>query len=241
MSFRHVWAMTRKEFDHIVRDRSTLILVLFTPTLILLLMAYALTVDLKNIPIAVLDFDRTQASQAFIQQITAGQALDLYTYAASMDEVNDLLMRGNIKAAVIISHGFARDLASMDCMQVQVIIDGTEPQSGDFAVQHIMQQADAFVTQTLADQLAAAQLEWMGFIVSSRGSGPTSEFPRTTIYDHTGRTKGSSLNQLQAVLSVVDADVVMSSSDRNVDFTVVIGDNYTSCATSAWQAFPQPE
>ncbi len=77
MSIKHIWAVTRKEFDHIVRDRSTLFLVLFTPTLILLLMAYALTVDLKNIPIAVFDMDRSQTSQAFIQQITAGQDLDI--------------------------------------------------------------------------------------------------------------------------------------------------------------------
>ena len=47
MKIRHIWAVTRKEFDHIVRDGSTLFLVLFTPTLVLLLMAYALTVDLK--------------------------------------------------------------------------------------------------------------------------------------------------------------------------------------------------
>ncbi len=104
---RHIWAVTRKEFNHIVRDRSTLILVLFTPTLVLLLMAYALTVDLKNMPIAVLDYDRSQTSRDFIQQITAGQDLDLYAYAATMDEINAMLLRGQIKAAVIIAPGFA--------------------------------------------------------------------------------------------------------------------------------------
>ena len=108
MSFRHIWAVTRKEFDHIVRDRSTLFLVLFTPTLVLLLMAYALTVDLKNIPIAVLDMDRSQTSQAFIQQISAGQDLDIYAYATSMQEINAMLMRGQIKAAVIIAPEFGR-------------------------------------------------------------------------------------------------------------------------------------
>ncbi len=46
-----------------MRDRSTLILVLFTPTLLLLLMAYALTVDIKHVPLAVLDYDRTAAIQ----------------------------------------------------------------------------------------------------------------------------------------------------------------------------------
>ena len=48
MKIRHIWAVMRKEFDHILRDRSTLFLVLFTPTLVLLLMAYALTVELSG-------------------------------------------------------------------------------------------------------------------------------------------------------------------------------------------------
>ena len=77
MSPRHIWAVTRKEIHHIFRDRSTLILVLATPTLMLLLMAYALTVDIQHVAIAVLDFDRSQTSRDFVQQVTAGQDLDL--------------------------------------------------------------------------------------------------------------------------------------------------------------------
>ena len=60
VKLRHIWAVTRKEFNHILRDRSTFILVLFTPTLLLLLMAYALTVDIKHVPIAVLDRTRVR-------------------------------------------------------------------------------------------------------------------------------------------------------------------------------------
>ncbi len=158
MSLRHLWAVTRKEFNHIVRDRSTLFLVLFTPTLVLLLMAYALTVDIHHVPIAVLDYDRSQTSQAFVQQITAGQDLSLYAYAASMDEIDAMLMRGQIKAAVIIAPGFASDLLSLKGLPLQVIIDGTEPNSGNFAVEHISQRAEQFVNQALGDQLVAAGL-----------------------------------------------------------------------------------
>ena len=147
MSIRHIWAVTRKEFDHIVRDRSTLFLVLFTPTLVLLLMAYALTVDLKNIPIAVLDMDRSQTSQAFIQQITAGQDLDVYAYATNSEQINAMLMRGQIKAAVIIAPGFASDLQALKGIPLQVIIDGTEPESGNFAVEHIAQRARGIYRQ----------------------------------------------------------------------------------------------
>ena len=155
MSIRHIWAVTRKEVHHIVRDRSTLILVLLTPTALLLLMAYALTVDLKHVPLAVLDYDQSQVSRAFVQQITAGQDLDLYAYAVSMDEVEAMLMRGEVKAALVISPGFAADMQALRGMPMQVIIDGTEPESGSFAVEHIAARAEEFVADALAGQLAA--------------------------------------------------------------------------------------
>ncbi len=156
MSIRHIWAMTRKEFNHIVRDRSTLFLVLFTPTLVLLLMAYSLTVEIKHVAIAALDFDKSPASRAFIQQITAGQDLDLYAYAESMDEIDALLMNGRIKAAVIIAPNFARDIQAFRGMPMQIIIDGTEANSGHFAVEHITRRAEQFISQRLSAELQAA-------------------------------------------------------------------------------------
>jgi ABC-type multidrug transport system permease subunit len=155
VSLRHIWAITLKEFNHILRDRTTLILVLFTPTLLLLLMAYALTVDIKHVPIAMLDYDRSPTSTRFIQQISAGEDLDIYAYASSMQEVDSLLMQGQIKAALIINHGFASDLLSLKGLPLQVIIDGTEPQSGNFAVDQIAARAQAFANQTLGQKLQA--------------------------------------------------------------------------------------
>ncbi len=157
-AWRHIWAVTRKEFDHIFRDRGTLFLVLFTPTLVLLLMAYALTVDIQHVPVAVLDYDRSQDSQTFIQQVMAGQDLDLYRYVNSMDEIQSLLMQGKIKAAIILAPGFSRDLQALQGLPIQVIIDGTEPNSGNFAVEHIAQRAEAFINQALSGQLRAAGL-----------------------------------------------------------------------------------
>jgi ABC-2 type transport system permease protein len=159
VSLRHIWAITLKEFNHILRDRTTLILVLFTPTLLLFLMAYALTVDIKHVPIAVLDYDRSPTSTRFIQQISAGEDLEIYAYASSMQEVDSLLMQGRVKAALVINHGFASDLLSIQGLPLQVIIDGTEPQSGNFAVDQIAARAQDFVIQTLGQKLQALGME----------------------------------------------------------------------------------
>ena len=155
MSPRHIWAVTRKEIQHIYRDLSTLFLVLATPTLLLLLMAYALTVDIRHVSIAVLDYDRSQKSRDFIQRITAGQDLDLYAQVNSQDEIEEMLMRGEIKAALIIDPGFAKELLALRGMPMQIIIDGTEPESGGFAVDHIAWRAEEFVSEILGSQIEA--------------------------------------------------------------------------------------
>lgn len=152
MSFRHLLAVTKKEINHILRDSYTLFLVLFTPILLLIFMAFALTVDLKNIPIAVIDHDRSQTSRAFVHQITAGQDLDLFAHVDSMDEIEHLLMKGEIKAAVIISPKFSQDLFSLQGVPLQIIIDGTEPASGGFAVDHIGLRAEEFINDMLNEQ-----------------------------------------------------------------------------------------
>lgn len=154
MSVRHIWAITRKEIQHILRDRSTLILVLFAPTALLLLMAYALTVDIRHVPLAVLDFDRSQTSTAFVQRLTAGDDLDLAAQPTTIDQVQELLLRGQVKAALIIAPGFTRELQALRGIRLQVIIDGTEPQSGNFAVDHIASRAQEFVIQSLRGQLS---------------------------------------------------------------------------------------
>ncbi|MEE8355693.1 MAG: ABC transporter permease [Anaerolineales bacterium] len=162
MSFRHIWAVIRKEIQHILRDRGTFILVLITPTIVLLIMTYALSADIQHVPIALLDYDQSATSRSYIQHITAGDDLDLYINAGSIDEIEELLTRGKIKAAVIIDPGFSEDLLAMRGFSLQIIIDGTEPESGGFAVDHIGWRTEAF-----ANQILASQFQTRGFALDS--------------------------------------------------------------------------
>ena len=137
MSFRHLWAVTRKEIQHIFRDKMTFFLVIMTPVVLFFVFSYALVVTMQHVPIAVLDYDRSQTSRAFVQQITAGDDLELYAQVNSMQEIEDMLVRGEIKAALIIDPGFSSDLSALKGLNLQIIIDGTEPESGGFAADHI--------------------------------------------------------------------------------------------------------
>jgi ABC-type multidrug transport system permease subunit len=153
VSLRHLRAVIRKEINHILRDRTTFVLVLLAPILLLFLMAYALTVDIEHVPIAVLDYDRSSTSRAFIQRITEGDDLDLYAMVDSLGDIENLLMHGEIKAALVINPTFEDDLLSLRGMPLQIVIDGTEPESGGFAVDHIGGRAEEFVGELLAGQM----------------------------------------------------------------------------------------
>jgi ABC-2 type transport system permease protein len=154
MSPRRLLAIARKEIWHILRDRGTLILVLITPTAMLILMAYALTVDIRQVPIAVLDRDRSALSRSFVQQITAGDDLQLAAQVDSLEEIDRMLVRGSIKAAVVLQPDFSRALTGLQGLPLQIIIDGTEPESGGFAVDHIGSRAERFVTRLVSQQFS---------------------------------------------------------------------------------------
>jgi len=159
MSLKHIWAVTLKELRHIRRDWMTLFLVTLTPTALLFLMAYAVTVEIRHVPIAVLDYDRSPTSRAFIQQITVSDDLELYQQVSSMDEIEDLLLRSEIKAAVVIPPAFESELLAMSGIPLQVIVDGTEPQSGGFAVDRIGARTEQFASELLAEQLRARGIQ----------------------------------------------------------------------------------
>ena len=159
MSFRRLRAVTRKEILHILRDRMTLFLVLFTPTILLFIMAYAITVDLRHVPIAVLDYDRSSISRSLVQKITAGEDLDLYAQVNSFEEIEKMLIHGEIKAALIFDPDFSNDLISLRGFPMQIIIDGTEPQSGAYAVDHIALRAEELINTQLTKQIQALGLD----------------------------------------------------------------------------------
>ena len=156
MSLRHIWAITRKELIYIRRDRASLFLVIFTPVFLLMLMSYALVADVEHVPLVVLDQDRSASSRAFIQQLTLGDDIDLELQVGSMDEIEEALLDGHAHAALIIPFGFEADLVAMRGLPLQVLINGTEPQTGDFALTRLTERAEQYIMPYMEEYLAGS-------------------------------------------------------------------------------------
>jgi ABC-2 type transport system permease protein len=156
MSWRRVLSVMRKEWWHIVRDRTSFVLLMLSPVLFLVTMGYAFSIDIKDVRIAVMDQDLSPLSRQYIAQLDSTDALRLVARPQSLDQVDQLMMDGQVRAAVIVPRGFAQDLKAGRTVVLQVIIDGTDPNTAGHAIRHISAHTEDFASEQVQAQLARA-------------------------------------------------------------------------------------
>jgi ABC-2 type transport system permease protein len=153
MSWRRLFSIMRKEWWHITRDRTSFVLLLISPVLFLVTMGYAFSIDIKDVRIGVMDQDLSPQSRRYIAQLASTNALRLVARPQSLEEVDQLMMTGRTRAVVVIPRGFDRDLASGHTTAIQVIIDGTDPNTAGHAIRHISAHTEDFAARYVQEQL----------------------------------------------------------------------------------------
>ncbi len=152
MSPRKTFSVMYKELRHILRDRTSFILVTLSPVFLLLTMGLAFSIDIKHVAVAVLDQDQSFLSRQYLARLRSTEALNLSQRAANYDQIERWLKQNRIKAAVIIPPGFNNDLKAGRSAGLQIIIDGTDPNTADHAIRHIALRTEDFAVQLAADR-----------------------------------------------------------------------------------------
>ncbi len=116
----------KKEFWHVLRDKRTLLVLFGMPVVQVLLFGFALSTEVKNTKIGVLDQDKSQNSIELISKIKANQYFDVDKNLKSIDEAEDAFKGGKIKIILVIPAKFAQDVNSGKKAQLQLITDGTD-------------------------------------------------------------------------------------------------------------------
>ena len=117
-------AVATKELRQILRDRRSLLILLFIPAFFLLLYGYALNFDIRNVRLAVQDKDRSTKSRELISSFVNSGYFSLVGYIDSPPELDRLVNVGEVRAILAIPPDFERDLTVHKPVVVQVIIDG---------------------------------------------------------------------------------------------------------------------
>jgi ABC-2 type transport system permease protein len=148
-----VWAVTHKEFLHIIRDPLSLGLAIALPMLLLILFGYALTLDVDQVPMIVWDQSRTPISREFISRFSGSRYFSIRETAAGYRRIEQAVDRNQVLVALIIPTDFAEKVNAGRPAAVQMILDGTDSNTATLALGY----AEA-VCQTFSENIALTRV-----------------------------------------------------------------------------------
>lgn len=126
----------KKEFYHIFRDRKSLLIIILMPIVQIILFGFALTNEIKNSHIAILDNSRDIATMAIIRQLDASRYFDIERNLYTQKDIETAFKTGKIKLAVIFQPGFNEALAHTNHAQVQLIADASDPNNATTVINY---------------------------------------------------------------------------------------------------------
>jgi ABC-2 type transport system permease protein len=126
-SLHRVLAVARKELRQLVRDRLTMGFIVGIPSLQLLLFGYAINLDVRGIPTAVLDHSRSALSRQLVGELAATQTFRLTRAVDSVSEGIRLLERSEVGAVVIVPPDLDRRLQRGRGAEVSILADASNP------------------------------------------------------------------------------------------------------------------
>ena len=147
-------SLIRKEYIQIIRDPRTLALTFVYPIMMLLLLGYAATNDVRNIPLAVYDQDRSAASRQLLDSYRAADYFTLAYEAGSTDEIKQLIDSGAARAAIIIPPDYSEKLLGDTPAQIGFIIDGSDPTLANTALSAAMLIGQSKGTQIIQQRIS---------------------------------------------------------------------------------------
>jgi ABC-2 type transport system permease protein len=117
----------KKEFHHILRDTRSMLVLLGLPVVQLLIFGFAITNEVRNTNIAVLDNAKDEATQNIISRIESSQYFDVYRTLTSNSQIEQAFRKGEIRLAIVFQQNFQNELAHFNKAQMQIIVDATDP------------------------------------------------------------------------------------------------------------------
>ncbi len=150
-------SLIRKEFIQIVRDPRTLIIMFVMPILMLFLLGYSATNDVRNVPIAIFDQDRSQAARDLLNAYRNADYFRFDFDVSSVEEMKNLIDSGQAKAGLIIPPDYGDRISHGQQAQVAFVIDGSDPTIAATAL-----SAATLIGQTKSTAVLRATLETRG-------------------------------------------------------------------------------
>lgn len=117
----------KKEFYHIFRDKRSMFILFGMPIVQIMLFGFAITNEINNVNIAVLDKSKDQETQKIIQKISASKYFHIEEQINSENQIKAIFEKGKVKAVLLFENNFIKNLQTQKQAKVQIITDATDP------------------------------------------------------------------------------------------------------------------
>jgi ABC-2 type transport system permease protein len=152
-------SLISKELRQTFRDKRVVALLVVVPVFQLVVLGYAVNLDVDHVPTIVTDLDRTDVSRRLSEALLAGDAFDLARSESTAEAAMDAITRGDAPLAVVIPRGFGEAAASGRERTLQLLIDGSDSNraiiAGNAATALVLQEAAREARARLARASAA--------------------------------------------------------------------------------------
>ncbi len=125
-----------KEFYHIFRDFRSMIILFGMPVIQVLLFGFALSTDLKNAPVAIIDHSNDQVTRAITSKLLSSGFFILSDKVEGEGHIEEVFRHGKVKEVIIFESDFARKLEKDKQAGIQVIADASDPNTANLLVSY---------------------------------------------------------------------------------------------------------
>ena len=130
------FAFVKKEFWHVIRDTRSLIILLGLPVMMMLLFGFALSSEVKNSNIAILDFSKDAATKKLIDRLDQSQYFSVRHILTDEKQIEQAFKKGEVRMAVIFPQNFESELMHNKKAQVRLIGDASDPNTSNIVINY---------------------------------------------------------------------------------------------------------
>lgn len=153
MNPKKIQAIARIEFYHLLRDFRSLYLAFVLPLLLIFLFGYALSLDVENVKTVVADHDKTALSRDFIRKLDASAYFNIIGRLPAASDVADYLDGSRATMGIVIPPGWTEDLGADRTAALQVLFDGSDPNTAGISRGYITAFIERYNQNQLLDYL----------------------------------------------------------------------------------------
>ncbi|UAB74916.1 MULTISPECIES: ABC transporter permease [Mesoflavibacter] len=121
----------KKEFYHIFRDRRSLFILFGMPIAQIMLFGFAITNEINNVDIAILDHSKDVTTEEIINKISASKYFSINQFIEKESDIETVFKKGKVKAVLNIEKDFSKNLIKEHKATIQIITDATDPNTAN--------------------------------------------------------------------------------------------------------------